>query len=427
MTLSKKTLELLDTVFPQPQLTEEDWKLVSNDASMAKVVRLHRDRTSNANGRPQAFTDFSITSLDPRSPLSKSLAESDLSEPVTLCLSGENDGTIYAADYAERYAIAIAQCAPEAYGNDTDDVSVLCLAACDIFHNTARTDAIERLIEDGRAKLAYGDMKAMGAHSYKVDGYDFYNALEDHQMIKAAMMRPRTRGSIMWFGDVPDDIICQRDALMEKVHRDNFLARLDHILFPLFVSHATTDKQHPRSPKEEQRIATSLVNILSCGTLAIDERIFETDAADAYRKEEVQISPIMRYIGEHMSFSSYKTARKSEHDGLDEDQTKKLGDIVTCWDKVVTSDFRESHLPVIGSARGDGMYAADLPAIERLADEYEMFPYISAVMRGMPLDDLMLDDIQKSNQERLRAEAEAEKNKKKEKRGSQHGNQGLPF
>lgn len=378
----------IDRAFPASRFPVDQNKRLSKHFSSRCKVTLIRGGIDN--GLPNAhnskqYSAYEIEELNGTRLVSELIAEHSLALPLNVCLSANEHTRLFPVEIAQRIVLAVAAISPDTicvHEGDPATETVLCFDAVEIAESDTACEALSMLVEIGAVNLVYSDIPSIEASAC--------------QMIPLPLFTLRPRGNIVWHGKVPKFIEEQNKTIDSAVIRESFVEAISMQMSSLFGFPHDTSERLSRSAEQEARTISRVVEEVACGAIHIDERIF--DAPTLVECNDIINSCQLReFVNAHVSFDNYAYERQEAIRGLSDTDMDYLTKIIECWEKVVVSDMPAGRLPNIGCS---GIMGCDLAALHELSKTYRIRSYIVAITNGIPIKDLMLDEIARSNRKR---------------------------
>lgn len=407
---------LLDEAFPPIMLDDKDLARIGGSAPLRQMALLASSDASQSDDRSvltkgesaisnlpdkdrPKFTSFEVLDLDPLVSMSEALSPFDIAFPIQVTLSSQRNGKLYPVEYATRYALSIASIFPSAIEAPSQGraASVLCLDGVCIESDEKCASALLELIDQGVLEVIYTDIDATSS--------DACASIVEEQIIPTSMFEARPRGNLICHADIPKRFSDMIGKLSADVQLANMVCRFLTIIAPLFRGHS--HMPYPFDDPQGQsgiKQVDELLRILSCDTLSISDIVSDDTIAKALQHPAPIPCKLDEFAAEHLRFSKLPESTTANPIGMSKEDAKRISDIVTCWKKVVVSDLDDQELP---GARDNGA-CGNAAAIKEIGDQYDIGTFVTAVNLGIPIEDLMLDDIERTNHKRLHESIEKE-------------------
>lgn len=378
----------IDRAFPASCFPVDQNKRLSKHFSSRCKVTLMREEVGD--GLPSThssnqYSDYEIEELDGTCLMSELVAEHSLVFPLNVCLSANEHTRLFPVEIAQRIVLAVAAISPDAIcvhegGPSTE--TVLCFDAVEIVESDTACEALSMLVEIGAVNLVYSD-----APSIEVAAC---------QIIPLPLFTLRPRGNIVWHGKVPKFIEEQNKTIDSAVIRESFVETISMQMSSLFGTPHDPSERLSRNAEQEARTISKVVEEIACGVIHIDERIFDAPTLTECN-DVINSCHLREFVNAYVTFENYEYERQEAICGLSDNDMSCLIKIIECWEKVVVSDMPAGCLPNTGCS---GIMGCDLQVLHELSKSYRMRSYAVAITRGIPMKDLMLNEIARSNRRR---------------------------
>lgn len=393
---------LLDKAFPPSSLSSEDHLRLGRYLTPRILVQAYNRGklanegcSDNPSNDPRSlireyegYQNYRVAELDGTAPITEAIGDYELPFPIDVCISTKSNLQNSPASIAQNYALAICGLLPDVVEPNTRNsetpVFILCVDGVDLVDSDSSLGALCELVRLGVVSILYCDSPQLEHVGIK-------------QRVPRERLGVRPRGKTIWNADVPDHVMHLNEAITQAIDRDTFINKVADVLSPIFGSSYVAPPYREISPQEEKQAITRLIDIITCGRMSIREEIFNSQNLHSCQ-EVIESCPMRKFISNQVAFAEYRDVSAPASIGLTSEEFKTLENIAICWKKVVLSDMPDQTWDDKNAPCTIVKY--DQQKLADLASKYKMNTYIAAIMQQVPLKDLMLDDIEKQNQER---------------------------